>query len=323
MYHTKRRPGFTLIELLVVIAIIAILIALLVPAVQKVRSAAARTQCMNNLKQITLALANYESSNKYYPPGYVFHPQGLPATNLPTLIGTLPFLLPHLENTSVYSLIPQNVFQGTANAYWWDTAARTSGAANTRLAVFECPSANLYRPASLGETVNLGINTRGIPPVFAPTTLQAIYFQGNIGLGRTSYLPVAGLFGDPKDTFYTKYRGAFYADSKTKVTKITDGTSNTLAFGETLYGSIITPQIAATWMASGPLPTYWEIPAANKADWSNWSSMHDGVVLFAYCDGSVHMYKTGVGGVGSIHWYDFAYAGGTTDGQVFDTTVLE
>src|SRR5947208_773154 len=72
MFHRSRRTGFTLIELLVVIAIIAILIALLVPAVQKVREAANRTQCQNNLKQCALAVHNYYEANKHFPPGNVY-----------------------------------------------------------------------------------------------------------------------------------------------------------------------------------------------------------------------------------------------------------
>lgn len=323
--NNSRRPGFTLIELLVVIAIIAILIGLLVPAVQKVRAAAARTQCTNNLKNIALALANYESTNKAYPPGYVFRPKDYTGGNS-TLVGTLPFLLPYVEQQQVFTKIPTNVFMGNAGAYWWSTAAYSSGAASTKLSIFECPSSNLYEPVTTGEAAFLGINNAWAPN-FSPYNLQLVYFGGNPGLGRTSYLPVAGMFGDPKDTFYALYRGAFYADSRTKIPSLTDGTSNTLAFGETLFGPARNRQFAATWMASGPLPCYWEIgnPTGTSptASWTNWSSLHDSVVLFAYCDGSVHNYKQLIGNPGSAHWWDFSYNGGTNDGQKIDFSNLE
>src|SRR5690349_13576782 len=89
----RNRVGFTLIELLVVIAIIAILIALLVPAVQKVRAAAARTQCLNNLKQIALALHGYHDANKVLP-------SGCKASNL---LAFHVYILPYIDQTPLYS----------------------------------------------------------------------------------------------------------------------------------------------------------------------------------------------------------------------------
>lgn len=122
----RRRSAFTLIELLVVIAIIAILIALLVPAVQKVREAAARTHCQNNLKQIGLAFHNHESANKHLPPAWTLSVSPL---NGGHAWGTM--LLPYLEQDSLYRQynISQPMFTPGNQA-----VIRNS------VKVFECPS---------------------------------------------------------------------------------------------------------------------------------------------------------------------------------------
>jgi prepilin-type N-terminal cleavage/methylation domain-containing protein len=129
---TTQRRGFTLIELLVVIAIIAILIGLLVPAVQKVREAASRTQCTNNLKQLGLAAQNYHDQHKHLPPVIGYYP-----TTPNDVFGTCFFhLLPHLEQDSLYrSALGVMPFPPTMVHY-----AVNNDVYKQRIPVFLCPS---------------------------------------------------------------------------------------------------------------------------------------------------------------------------------------
>src|SRR5215216_6630500 len=126
----RSRPGFTLIELLVVIAIIAILIALLVPAVQKVREAAARTQCTNNLKQMGLAAHNYESSFKTLPPGAGPTPLNTPAANSRASVQAV--ILAYVEQANVYNLFD---LKQDVNAHANNASARIQ-----QVPLFLCPS---------------------------------------------------------------------------------------------------------------------------------------------------------------------------------------
>src|SRR5689334_3083797 len=138
-----RRGAFTLIELLVVIAIIAVLLGLLLPAVQKVREAAARLKCANNLKQLGLALHNYESANGCFPPAYVTQntradgsqygvSYGDDNRNGPTGFAWGVFLLPYLEQDNLYR-------QFSLDLPCW--APQNAAPARAKLPAFLCPSA--------------------------------------------------------------------------------------------------------------------------------------------------------------------------------------
>jgi len=126
----RKRSGFTLIELLVVIAIIAILIGLLLPAIQKVREAASRLKCQNNLKQIGLALHNYHDTNTYFPPAWIYDAK-TPTRTTAVMHSWCTYILPYLEQEPLYKQYDFNVLL---------TSPPTSTVVQTPLKIFHCPT---------------------------------------------------------------------------------------------------------------------------------------------------------------------------------------
>ena len=164
--YGRLREGFTLIELLVVIAIIAILIALLVPAVQKVREAAARTQCTNNMKQIGLAVHAFHDTMKYIPANYGgMTTWGINGRSWSWLASILPYIeqAPMYESCNLAGLLnPANVAGVPFLNVTYSSATGTTTAVSTVINLFRCPSDGTYRiiATSLGPatgTFNLTV----------------------------------------------------------------------------------------------------------------------------------------------------------------------
>jgi prepilin-type N-terminal cleavage/methylation domain-containing protein/prepilin-type processing-associated H-X9-DG protein len=300
MTRISQRRGFTLIELLVVIAIIAVLIALLLPAVQSAREAARRIQCTNNLKQLGLACANYESTNGCFPGGQyntVDFYSGSTRENFSVLVRLAPFMEQgnayNVANYSFRALNPENLTVAGIgiNSLW----CPSDGTVSQLLTI----------DANLNDNPDgYGLGYTALPP-------------GNWKQAYTSYRGNQGLWGLRILTNASTYSqriasmsGTIYGQSAVTIGGITDGTSNTILMTEEGHGLIdpATRNYFNPWNSAYYADTlshaFYPINPQRKnigtPDSSDYdpdyvamavSSFHPGGANVVFCDGSVHFIK--------------------------------
>ncbi|MFO0842213.1 MAG: DUF1559 domain-containing protein [Gemmataceae bacterium] len=325
---SRRRSGFTLIELLVVIAIIAILIGLLLPAVQKVREAAARMQCQNNLKQIGLALHNHDSTYGYFPTAGG-QSQALDAvgTSTPFVVeGWAAQILPFIEQDNLYRYFK-------VGAYTWQSALGKAPV-EVPVKIYNCPSRSGPRvsvPASWGSVYAMN-DYAGVQVEWLAGDGEAEEWRINRRPSSNITRAFAGIITKGGQLMGT---AAPWAGSIKYGTvgagQVPDGTSNTIAIAEKAVSSRqYQPKVwdwwelpgwahgadwpnmrlAGNWVAIMPDNQYPRIDWTNNANGSNWfwepgfGSAHTGVFNAVMGDGSVRSIKLSIGNCGNSGWSD-------------------
>ena len=203
-----KRKGFTLIELLVVIAIIAILIGLLLPAVQKVREAAARMKCQNNLKQLGLGVHSYHDTYSRF----------VPAGNIKIGISWHVGILPYIEQTALFNKVSQ-----TAGSYW--VIGKYDIPVNNKVATYLCPSQTEAEKMILAPPHNVYLSEviNNQPP-------YTTHYYGVAGPAGVNPITAANYINEANDATHGRMgkQGMFQRTDTVKLENITDGTSNTL-----------------------------------------------------------------------------------------------
>jgi prepilin-type N-terminal cleavage/methylation domain-containing protein len=318
--------GFTIIELLVVIGVIAVLLSLLLPAVQQAREAASKMGCRNNLKQLSLAAHNYADTFGVLPAGMTQQH-----------VGPLVALLPYLERASEFAGISRD----GRFVYWWQDPVNRPPVAGVPwdplvvprppirygyegvIPVLACPSG---MAPSEADTCLMTV-TRGTPGVdFTPGIPADVNLYcsgpGNQIMTRSHYAGVAG------DLFFQngRYRGVFTYNRYLRVTDIKDGTTNTLMFGEVandakfIGGSpyplktLASLGVGGLWLTDGLYERRTD-PDDDTFGSNNFGSRHNDLIHFALADGSVRA-LTGVGDWNRGRFTLLLALGGTNDGDV-------